>query len=211
MRKWCRVCINQYRRAESGVGDLVYKHIPELYWNAQIDDLAPAMRPELVLLKDHQGLLLWGLPGRGKTHAMMALAKFFLKMGFDIECIGYDVLCSRIRSSYQNKGGESEYDIVQSMLIPDKLFIDDVGTTVSNERQESDFSLRIFLTIINERLVQCKPTFFTTNKPLEELGKSFDERVASRLQEICVIIQITGTDRRLTTTPLQQQGERKGE
>lgn len=196
LRKWCLICINEFRRGETGTGKLIREHIPELYWNASMDDLPASLKAELMKLDDRQGVLLWGLPGRGKTYALMALAKTFIQRGFDIEVVGYDILCSRIRASYQNQSQESEYEIVNSLLKPHKLIIDDVGTTVSNARQETDFSLRIFLTIINERLMRCKPTFFTTNKPLEELGKSFDERVASRLQEICVIFQMTGSDLR---------------
>lgn len=81
----------------------------------------------------------------------------------------------------------------------DKLFIEDVGTTVSLDKQESDFSLRTFLVLLDQRLEACQPTFITTNKTLEQLGRCFDDRIASRLIQACKIIKLTGADRRRQT------------
>jgi len=39
-------------------------------------------------------------------------------------------------------------DVIKPLLAADKLFIEDVGTTVSMGKQESDFSLRTFLVIL---------------------------------------------------------------
>lgn len=77
-----------------------------------------------------------------------------------------------------------------------KLFIEDVGTTVSIGEQESDFSLRTFVTLLDTRIEWCQATFVTSNKSIEELGRSFDERVASRLMQACEIIEVTGQDKR---------------
>ena len=81
----------------------------------------------------------------------------------------------------------------------DKLFIEDVGTTVSLDKQESDFSLRTFLVLLDQRLEACQPTFVTTNKALEQLGRCFDDRIASRLIQACRIVKLTGADRRRQT------------
>jgi DNA replication protein DnaC len=40
------------------------------------------------------------------------------------------------------------------------------------------------------------PTFISSNKNIEQLGQSFDARVASRLRT-AVVIEMTGQDRRL--------------
>jgi DNA replication protein DnaC len=39
-------------------------------------------------------------------------------------------------------------------------------------------------------------TFVTTNKSVEELARSFDQRIASRLQQACEVVQIRGRDKR---------------
>jgi DNA replication protein DnaC len=90
----------------------------------------------------------------------------------------------------------TEFDIIKQLVEIDRLFIEDIGTTVSNDRPESDFSLRTFLVILDKRLECCRATFITTNKSIEQLGESFDLRIASRLQQACVVIRLTGQDKR---------------
>ena len=87
--------------------------------------------------------------------------------------------------------------VVEQMTIADKLFIEDIGTTVSGDKQESDFSVRTLMIIINRRLEDMKATFLTTNKSLEKLSQSFDSRIASRITQGCEIIKLTGEDRRM--------------
>ncbi len=198
-KRWCSVCINGYRIEENNtLFGLIRDTIPPLYHNARTQDLKERLCNIFLngILKEWQGIMFWGKQGRGKTYAMMAFAIGYLNEGFTVECVNYDLLCSRIRSSYQPKAKETEYDIVQSFCKPDKLFIDDVGVTVTGDKMETDFSLRVFLSIIDQRINHMKPTFITTNKPLEQLEASFDKRISSRLKQCCHILQITGEDRR---------------
>ncbi|MHC4639400.1 MAG: hypothetical protein ACYTBV_18140, partial [Planctomycetota bacterium] len=111
-----------------------------------------------------------------------------------VKRISYESLCLEIRDTYNT--GRSERDLVKRYQDVDKLLIEDVGTTVGMGSQESDFSLRILLLILDYRLEHCKPTFITTNKSVDELGKSFDERVGSRLRGSCQIIPVSGKDKR---------------
>ncbi len=201
IRKWCRVCINAHRRDRDGrIEPLVKKIIPELFHIAELEHLSEPLRNTILSLPDYKGLMLWGEPGRGKTYAMMATAKHYIVEGWEVECVSYEIQCSRIRSSYQADDKGTEYEIINSLMKPDKLFVDDVGTTVSGEKQESDFSLRTFLNILDRRMKDCKPTFITTNKPVEQLRKSFDARIASRIEQACTVIHATGEDRRKQQT-----------
>lgn len=99
-----------------------------------------------------------------------------------------------MRETYRGKG--SELAVLKPLLQTKKLFIEDIGTTVTVGKVESDFSLRIFLSILDSRLEHCRATFISTNKTLEELRNSFDERVASRIVQACEIIRLSGEDRR---------------
>ena len=107
------------------------------------------------------------------------------------------MLCCRLRDTYQDGRVETEYTIIQGLASPDVLLIDDLGTTTSGTDEETDFSLRTVLNILDERLVHCKPTWLTTNKSIEQLGVSFDARLASRLQQICEVLHLTGEDKRV--------------
>jgi len=172
--------------------------IPTLFQEARIEHLSEALQARLKFLPDNKGLFLWGKQGVGKSYAMAALMREFILKGSNIARISYEMLCLQLRDTYKPRSPRTELDVVNPLLIVDKLFIEDVGTTVSAGQQESDFSLRTFLVLLNQRLEACKPTFITTNKNIEELGRSFDQRVASRLQEACEIIHLTGEDRRAT-------------
>jgi len=179
--------------------ELLKAGIPDMYKNARLQDLDTGLQKIYTELPDWQGLYLWGLEGRGKTYAMFAFIVAYIYTGFTTSFVNYDGLCSRIRSTYQAGAKETEFDIIKHLYQPDKLFIDDVGVTVSNQNQESDFSLRIFYAIIDKRMINLKPTYITTNKPIEDMAKSFDKRISSRLRQCCKIVQLKGKDKRLNT------------
>jgi DNA replication protein DnaC len=177
---------------------LIAAVVPKLYLGARQEHLADALRRAMGELRADEGLLLWGPPGAGKTYAMAALARRYLVAGYAVQRIGFEMLLLLIRDSYKPASKETELGIVQPLIDADKLFIEDVGTTVSLDKQESDFSLRTFLVLLDQRLEACRPTFVTTNKALEHLGRCFDGRVASRLIQACRIVKLEGRDRRQT-------------
>jgi DNA replication protein DnaC len=88
---------------------------------------------------------------------------------------------------------KTEWDLIEPLKDVDKLFIDDLGL---RSKQETDFAYVTFFSILNKRQERRLPTFVTSNKSIEQLGLSFDARVASRLQT-ALIIEMTGQDRRV--------------
>ena len=151
----------------------------------------------MLRLTSNKGLLLFGPPGVGKSYAMCALMRYYLLRGCSVKRISYDRLCLDVRDTYNKVSSERE--LLERCGAVDKLLLEDVSTTVGTGRQESDFSLRIFLLILDYRLEHCRATFITTNKSADELGRSFDERVASRLRQACEIIPVSGTDKRIVS------------
>jgi len=171
--------------------------LPPLFRAVHLRQLSPQLRAKMLELPPNKGLLLYGPPGVGKSYSMCALMRYYRLKGYSVERISYDNLCLEIRDTYT--AGRSERELIKRYQKVDKLLIEDVGTTVGTGSQESDFSLRTFLLILDHRLEHCKPTFITTNKNADELGKSFDERVASRLRQTCEIIPVSGRDKRKPT------------
>jgi hypothetical protein len=155
--------------------------VPERYINAEIKDLKPDLQKAFAAEND-TGILLWGEPGRGKTYAMCALVKKYMADGFLVRRVHYEELCFRLRDTFNPKATQTEWGIIEPLLNCDKLFIEDVGTSKSLGSQESDFSLRTFIVLLDMRLERLRPTFITTNKSVENLGKSFDDRVGDRLR-----------------------------
>lgn len=170
--------------------------VPKLFWKAHLRHLSPGLQKKIQELPGDKGLLLWGQKGVGKSYAMAAIMRMFWLRGRSCRRILYDFLCLCLRDTYKPKSTQTELSIIQPLIKVDKLFIEDVGTTVSPGRQESDFSLRTFLLLIDQRLESKKATFITTNRNFEELASSFDERVASRLRACCEIVHLTGRDKR---------------
>jgi DNA replication protein DnaC len=159
-----------------------------------MDHLPQAIRQVAGALPDDVGLFLWGPPGVGKTYSMCAIAHQLYFDGRDVQRTTWDMLCLTMRDTFGGHGGE--LSIVNSLVQVDTLFLEDVGVTVSIGQQESDFSLRTFLLLLDQRLEHCRATYVTSNKSVEELGKSFDQRIASRLQQACRIMKLEGDDRR---------------
>ena len=102
----------------------------------------------------------------------------------------------KIRDTFKSNAKQTEWEVIKEYLDADKVFIEDIGTTKSEGNIESDFSVRTLLVLLDHRLEHCLPVFLTTNRTVEEIGKTFDERIASRLVQMCEIIKLTGEDRR---------------
>lgn len=159
-------------------------------------DLVPEIREAAEGLPDERGLFLWGPPGTGKTYSLCAIAHRLYFLGWDVVRTTYEMLLLQVRDSYKPGATRTELDVLRPLIAVDKLILEDVGTTVAVGKVESDFSLRIFLVLLDRRLEHCRATYFSSNKSVEELGRSFDKRIASRLQQACEVIKIEGPDRR---------------
>lgn len=72
------------------------------------------------------------------------------------------------------------------------LFIDDIGAEKVTEWVEEV----IYLTI-NNRYERNIPIVFTSNYTLGELAERMGDRIASRISEMCDVVHLKGTDKRL--------------
>lgn len=84
-----------------------------------------------------RGMLLMGLPGRGKTHLMVGLGRELL--GRDRDAGYYNVvrLVSRIQDSYSDFGGETRRAIVDSVASHEVVLLDDLGKEHASTNVES--------------------------------------------------------------------------
>lgn len=196
-KKWCKRC-QQWWERHNHKADVGY-HLQNLlglrYWQAKIYHLAPNLKKMFQTLSDDQGVMLWGDVGCGKTYAMSALARRFYVQGWDVKFVRWYELILEIRAASIKCGDELRQ--IEPYVSVDKLFIDDIGVMVGRDSQESAFSLRTLELILDKRLADYRPTFITSNKSIEDLGNTFDARVASRIQESCIILQTKGRDKRI--------------
>lgn len=170
--------------------------VHERYLRSSLADLPEAMVKEIRSAPEQECIFIWGPEGRGKTYAAAALAREWLAAGYTVEREKWFRLCLRLQDTMNPHATETQWTVIQPLLVADKLILEDIGTVVSVGRLESDFSLRTLLLILDDRCEDCLQTVMTSNKPVEEIARSFDPRVASRIRQ-GTIIHKTGEDHRI--------------
>lgn len=146
-----------------------------------------------------RGMLLMGLPGRGKTHLMVGLGRALLERDRDVGY--YDVvrLISRIQDSYSDYGGETRRAIVESVASHEVVLLDDFGKEHSSTNVES-----IIYELFDAFHVARTTLVVATNVPVTKnatylgltLSDRYDEAVRSRLKAMCERFVVKGDDRR---------------
>jgi DNA replication protein DnaC len=126
---------------------------------------------------------------------MAAIARRCICQNKRVRRVRWDDLLLEIRATYKSDSIGSEMNVIDRMTEAACLFIDDLGTTKSSGN-ETDFSLRVLLAIIDGRLENCRPTFITSNLSPEQIEGKFDARIGSRLAAACEAIRLSGRDKR---------------
>lgn len=143
-----------------------------------------------------KGIYISGPTGTGKSWAMSALARYcgwkMLRVAFgdSVDFLAWrNINVARLCSAYSENGSLDCMD----MRI---LGIEDLGI----EPRESVYMgsrLNVMSTLIADRGDRSdRLTFITSNIPMSEIAKEYDERVASRLRQMCNYFELTGKDRR---------------
>lgn len=146
------------------------------------------------------GLLLSGTKGTGKTHLAAAITIELINQGTPVIMNTMINLLGKIKETYDGelKGTESSFLDLYSTV--DLLVIDDLGKERPNE-----WVLEKLYTIINARYENLLPVIVTTNYDIDRLRDRLTvkgnaetaEAIVSRLNEICVGIEMNWEDWRL--------------
>lgn len=149
-----------------------------------------------------QGLYLAGQVGTGKTHAAwVATAEWCLATGtlphgedehWTVGRVRPTVIFTRMTDLLDDlRPGDEARQRVRDCQYADLLVLDDLGAEKASEwTQERIYS------VIDHRYVTCLPLIVTSNLPPTKLSGQTGERVASRLAEMCLVVPMTGRDRR---------------
>lgn len=195
-KKWCGRCIDVYYRKQTRspkeVNHRAFDIVEPLFANATLKDIDPDILQSILNRSPYQDVFLWGLAGRGKTYLMAALIRHYLGEGYECKRICFDDFLCEVRATMSPASKRTEREMTEPLTKIDMLFIDDLALRVN---MESDFAYVTFYTILNKRQERLLPTFISSNKNLDRLRQSFDERIVSRLGS-ALIIELTGKDRR---------------
>ena len=137
-------------------------------------------------------LLLLGETGVGKTFLSNCIAKELLDSYHSVIYLTAIELFKCFENSDFNKGEDVEYQDVSYFIDCDLLIIDDLGTELNN----SFINSQLFL-CINERILNKKSTIISTNLSLEQINRSYTERVFSRIIQSYTLLHIYGEDIRI--------------
>jgi len=158
------------------------------------------------------GLLLTGSIGVGKTHlAVGILQALVVERGAVGLFYDYRDLLKQVQNSYNNSVAATELEVLRPVFQAEVLVLDELGAS-----KPSDWVWDTVAHILNTRYNDRRTTIITTNYPNAEplgaepgggnsaraamreetLGDRIGERMRSRLQEMCVVVEMHGEDLR---------------
>jgi DNA replication protein DnaC len=153
-----------------------------------------------------RGLLLTGSIGVGKTHlAVGILQALVAERGATGLFYDYRDLLKQVQNSYNRQVSATELEILAPVFEAEVLVLDELGAS-----KPTDWVWDTVAHILNTRYNDRRTTIITTNYanagPLgtesgprgmmreETLGDRIGERMRSRLQEMCVVVEMQGED-----------------
>lgn len=143
-------------------------------------------------LPSQKNLLFTGTPGVGKTFISSCIANEIINKNYTVLYQTSSLLLNSI-FEYKFSKDASSKELYDNLLNVNLLIIDDLGTeNLTGAKFEELF------TIINSRLITpYTKTIISTNFSLEELAKTYDHRILSRLMGNYTILRFYGEDIRL--------------
>ncbi len=139
-------------------------------------------------------ILFTGRTGLGKSFLLNCITKAILDKCYTaLQISAYKLFDRLFKASFDSNEERTE---LQSQLFEvDALIIDDLGT----ETLLNNFTSEGLFHVVNERALQNKHTFFSTNLSLAELRDRYSDRITSRLFDTSnsMIIRFLGKDVRL--------------
>lgn len=173
--------------------------VPLIFVHAKLSDFSNDVNEQVHRALDSgRGLYIHGSAGVGKTHLAAAVLRSifvdllvnkrrpFLRM----KHVG-DLLLE-IKACYRSQGTTTDEEMIDRYSTLDYLVLDDLGVS-----QASEWVVQTLDTIIDRRYRERKVTVFTSNFTVAEIGNRFDDRIASRISEMCAVVEMVGEDRRV--------------
>lgn len=129
---------------------------------------------------------LVGGRGPGKTQMSVELMKHATSK---LQSAYYDTLTGLfldIKATFKKDSRDTEGEVVQKMVKPSFLVIDEVG-----KKSDGEWENRIFFEIIDRRYREMRDTLLISNHAKEQFVQAIGESLASRMQETGGIVECT--------------------
>ncbi|MBA2637108.1 MAG: ATP-binding protein [Solirubrobacterales bacterium] len=145
-------------------------------------------------LEAGRGLWLYGDVGTGKTTLAMLASKHALEAGRSVAIYSLPRLLAEIRTTFDDAAQESYVSLLDRLTAVDLLHVDDLGA-----EKTSAWVLEQLYALINARYEEQRAMIVTTNLERDALAEQIGKRTVSRLEEMCEVIPLWGTDARRQT------------
>jgi DNA replication protein DnaC len=186
------------------------KFIPNRYLECHKKNISQSLRNQInKAFQENQGIFLFGGAGTGKTYTLYCMIKeLFFENSFpnnpgdgfengDIRFCSFGLkiekmvdLSLKIKNSFKDE--KNIEDEVDYLCRCNYLFIDDFGA-----EKMTDFLFENIYKIIDRRYENGLPIYLSSNFSLKELAEKSGDRIASRIAEMCEIINMSGQDKRI--------------
>ncbi len=146
-----------------------------------------------------KGLYLTGSFGSGKTYMIAALFNEMAKKGVQSALIYYPEFLRSLKSSFQTNYSE-KFDYIKKVPL---LLLDDIGAENCSAWSRDE----VLGPILQYRMEQGLPTFFTSNLTMDELEQSLAittsgadkvkaRRIVERIKQLTVTLELISKNRR---------------
>ncbi len=138
-----------------------------------------------------KSLLLLGDAGLGKTHLALSIASRVIERGYDVIYCSASSVLKQIEIEYFEEHRSTE--TIDSLIACSLLVLDDIGAEYNSAYVKSSL-----YNIINTRVIENRPTIFTTNFLKQDaLISRYGEKITSRLLGCCSLLPFYGEDVRI--------------
>ncbi len=173
--------------------------VPSRFMNATKFDFRPSVWSAVESFFAGDSFFISGGIGLGKTHLICALIHEAIyryvskevKSLLDLKIVSVPRLLIGFKAAFK-RAGISEEEILSDYLDVGTLILDDLGAEKS-----SDWSIEILYILIDTRYTEESQTIITSNLSLDGIAESLGDRIASRISEMCTIVELKGNDKRL--------------
>lgn len=136
-------------------------------------------------------LLFSGNTGLGKTFLSACIARMVSDRGYSVVYESAGHLFSKLERA-KFSGDEDAREEVKKYNNCDLLIVDDLGTEMPGQ-----FTTAALYSLVNDRLLEGKPTIISTNLDVDDLGRRYSPQIASRLRGSFKRIAFLGDDIRV--------------